>query len=57
MKKWYRSRTVIANAVAIVGMTAEYLVAKQILSPELHILGLAILNIILRTITSKGLVK
>ena len=57
MKKWYRSKTLWINILAICVVVAEYSLAQQIYSPELHALTLAIVNIILRTITSQAVVK
>ena len=56
-KKWYTSKTLWVNSIAIALMVAEYLIANQIYSPELHALILAILNLLLRVVTNTGVTK
>lgn len=57
VKKWYTSKTLWLNVIAIAGMIAEYLLTNQIYSPETHAIALAILNLGLRIITNTGLTK
>ena len=57
MKPWYKSKIILANIIAIVGMILEYLALRQIVNPELHVLCLGILNIILRTVTNTGVTR
>ena len=57
MKRWWESKTLWLNALAIAGMLAEYMVTNQIYSPEIHAIVLAALNLGLRIITNTGLTK
>ena len=56
-KSWYLSKTLWLNVLAVLGVIAEYLITKQVYSPELHVMVLAVINIVLRAITKSGLVK
>ena len=56
-KRWFYSKTLWVNSLAIVGMIAELLLVEQIIRPELHAVVLAIANLVLRTITDTKLVK
>ena len=57
MKKWYLSKTLWVNVLVMVGMVAEYLIAKKLYSPETHALALAIINLGLRFLTTTKLMK
>ena len=57
MKKWYLSKTLWVNVLAIAGMVAEYMITNQIYSPELHAMVLAIINLALRFVTKSGIMK
>ena len=54
-KKWYKSRTLWANAVAIVVIVVQYLTDKSIIDVQAQAMLLAISNIVLRTITDSKL--
>ena len=54
-KKWYKSRTLWANAVAIVVIVVQYLTDKSIIDVQAQAMLLAVSNIVLRTITDSGL--
>lgn len=56
MKKWIKSRTLWVNIIAIatIVLQAEY---GFIISPELELAALGIINLILRSITKEGLEK
>jgi len=56
-KKWYLSKTLWANVLAIVGMIAEYCLSHQIYSPETHAVALAVINLVLRWVTNQGITK
>ena len=56
-KRWFHSKTLWANAIVIALMVAEYLLAQKIYSPEIHAIALAILNMILRKLTTTGITK
>ena len=57
MKKWYTSKVLWVNVIAVAVVVAEYLIAQKIYSPELHALVLAVINIVLRFVTHSGLTK
>lgn len=56
MKKWIRSKTLWINIIAIVAIVlqAEY---GFIVTPELELAALGIVNLILRKYTNEGLEK
>ena len=54
-KKWYQSKTLIANTVLILGIVAQVLTNTQIMDPELQAGIVAVINIALRAITKTGL--
>ena len=57
MKKWYRSKTIWVNIIAIVAMVSVNLgaveVSQEIATAEASILG--VINLILRLVTKEGL--
>ena len=57
MKKWYRSKTIWVNIIAIVVMVSVNLgaveVSQEIATAEASILG--VINLILRLVTKEGL--
>jgi len=57
MKKWYKSKTLWINVLAIAGMIAEYCLTQKIYSPETHALVLAVINLLLRLMTNQGVSK
>ncbi len=56
-KRWFRSKTIRVNAIAIAIMIAEYLITNQIYSPEIHAIAIACLNLILRIVTNTAVTK
>lgn len=54
-KKWYLSKTIYVNAIALVGITVQTITGKEILSPELQVLALSVVNLILRTVTKENI--
>jgi len=56
MKKWIRSKTLWVNIIAIVAiiLQAEY---GFVISPEVEVAALGMINLILRAITKEGLEK
>jgi len=56
MKKWIRSKTLWINVIAIAAiiLQAEY---GFVVSPELELAALGIINLILRKYTNEGLSK
>jgi len=55
MKKWYRSKTLWVNAIAVVGILVQSITGKEIINAELQGGILAVVNVVLRTVTSEGL--
>lgn len=53
MKKWYTSKTLIVNLLAIIGLLVHHYTGKDIISIELQTLLLPVLNVILRAITKE----
>lgn len=56
VKNWYASKTLWANAVAMVAIIAQGLTGKEILSPEVQGLALGLVNMALRLITKSEVV-
>ncbi|GAG06682.1 unnamed protein product [marine sediment metagenome] len=56
MKKWIRSKTLWVNIIAVTAiiLQAEY---GFIVSPELELAALGVINLILRKYTKEGLTK
>jgi len=56
MKKWIRSKTLWVNIIAIVAiiLQTEY---GFVISPEVEVAALGMINLILRAITKEGLEK
>jgi len=56
MKKWIRSKTLWLNVIAIAAiiLQAEY---GFVVTPELELAALAVINLILRKYTNEGLKK
>ena len=57
MKRWFQSKTIVVNGIAIVIMIAEYLITNQIYSPEIHAIVIAVLNLGLRLVTNTAVTK
>lgn len=55
-KKWYLSKTVWVNAIATVGIIVQAITDKEILSPELQVLVLSVVNLVLRTVTKENII-
>lgn len=56
-KRWFESRTLWLNAVAVALIVAQALQGQTWLDPEYQVLIVAILNAILRLITNKPLAR
>lgn len=54
-KKWYKSKTVWVNGIAIVAFIAQTLTGKAIITPEVQAIILGGINLILRTITKENI--
>lgn len=55
-KKWYLSKIVWVNAIAFVGVMAQAITDKTILTPELQIMALSVVNLVLRTVTKENII-
>lgn len=55
-KKWYLSKTVWVNAVALVAIMLQTALDKVILTPEVQVAILSAINIGLRTLTKENIV-
>ena len=55
MKKWYESKTLWVNAIALIGIAIQTATGKVIISEELQVLILAGVNFILRIITKDAI--
>lgn len=55
MKKWYLSKTVWVNLIAMIAMALEVTTGKEILNAEYQGVILTVINLVLRFITSKGI--
>lgn len=55
MKKWYKSRTIWANVVAIIAILMQYQTGEDIIPPETQTSILAVINVLLRLITKEGI--
>ena len=53
-KKWYRSKTIWANAIGIGALIVQYEYGFFV-EPTLQLAALSFVNLILRMITTKGL--
>ncbi|MCJ7690701.1 MAG: hypothetical protein MUO60_15490 [Clostridiaceae bacterium] len=54
-KKWYLSKTIYANSIMLVGVIAQQIAGKDIITPELQVVILSVVNLILRSITKENL--
>ena len=55
-KKWYLSKIVWVNAIALVGVAIQAATDKVILTPELQITVLSVVNLVLRSVTKENIV-
>jgi len=56
-KKWYHSRTMWLNLIAIAAIFAQWATGHQVIDVEGQAAILAVVNLILRAITNQGLAK
>lgn len=54
-KKWYLSKTIYVNSIMLVGVIAQQIVGKEIITPELQVVILSVVNLILRTVTKENI--
>ncbi|MBU3144948.1 hypothetical protein [Clostridium sp. CF012] len=55
-KKWYLSKIVWVNAIAFVGVMVQTATNKTILTPELQVMALSVVNLVLRTVTKENII-
>jgi len=55
MKKWYLSKTLWVNAIALIAIIAQLITGREIISQEAQGLFLTGINIILRILTKQEL--
>ena len=53
MKKWYTSKTLYVNAIALIALILQLMNGAEVLDIELQVAILALVNIALRVITNK----
>lgn len=56
MKKWYLSRTLWVNFIALIALIIQTATGKDIMAPEYQGMILTLANVILRIITKQELV-
>jgi len=54
-KKWYKSKTLWVNAIAIAAIIIQS-ETGYVVSPEIQVLALGVINVILRKITKEKIV-
>ena len=55
MKKWYLSKTLWVNALAVVAMVVAGVTGQEWLSTEVQVSILAVINLIIRVVTKQPL--
>ena len=53
MKKWYASKTLWINILAIIGIIAQQYMKESIMTPEFQALLIPVINVFLRAITKE----
>lgn len=56
MKKWYLSKTLWVNAIALAAIIVQSVTGNDLLGPEVQGGILAIINLILRVVTKEQLI-
>lgn len=51
MKKWYESKMVWVNAIALIAAIAQVIAGKEVISAEMQVIILSAVNALLRLIT------
>ena len=54
-KKWYVSKTVWVNVVATIGIIAQAATGKIVISPEVQVAIISVINLALRAITKENI--
>lgn len=55
IKKWYKSKTIRANALVAIIMILQYATGTQLLDPDVQTMLVALLNILLRFKTATAI--
>ena len=55
-KRWFLSKIVWVNAIAFIGVMVQEFSGKTILTPELQVMALSVVNLFLRSITHENIV-
>ena len=55
LKKWYQSKTVWVNAIAIIALLSEIVTGENVVDTETEVVIISIVNLVLRLITKEGL--
>ena len=53
IKKWYASKTLWINILAIIGIIAQQYMDKSIMTPEFQALLIPVINVFLRAVTKE----
>lgn len=53
MKKWYNSKTLWTNVVMLAGAVVLNTTGKDILTPEVQVAIITVINVILRVVTKE----
>ena len=53
MKKWYASKTIWTNAVMLIGVIILNTTGKNLLTPEVQVSIVTVINVILRVVTNE----
>ncbi|MFA6867620.1 MAG: hypothetical protein WCR54_08935 [Clostridia bacterium] len=55
-KKWYVSKTIYVNAIMLAGVMAQQIAGKDIITPELQVVILSVINLFLRSVTKENII-
>lgn len=54
-KRWYLSKTIYINAIVFIGIIAQQISGKDIITPEFQVVILSLINLILRAVTKENI--
>jgi len=55
-KKWFLSKTVWVNVIALIGVMLQAIYNKEVIPVELQATIISVINLLLRTITKENIV-
>lgn len=55
-KKWYLSKIVWVNVVALVGTIIQVATGKELITPEIQVIVLSGINVLLRSVTKENII-